>query len=186
MKKLISLLVFCAAVFYSNSFAQNTDYKKEAGYVEFGDLSSLESGDNVTEVLLDERLLKLASGFSKKDSPELKNLLSGLKLVKVNSFGISEKNEDRVLSKIKQLDQELIGKNWDRIVKTREHGENTNVYIKTNGGNSVVGLVVTTIDTKGEASFINIVGNIDMETVSKLSENFNIPSLDSVGHKKRH
>lgn len=190
MKKLISMFIFCVAVLYTNTPAQNTDYKKEPGYVEFGDLSSLESGDDVTEVLLDERLLKLASGFSKEDSPELKNLLSGLKLVKVNSFGISDKNEERVMGKMKSLDKELTGNNWNRIVKTREHGANTNVYIKTNGGNGVVGLVVTNLNPrgrspKGVASFINIVGNINMETISKLSENFNIPSLDGVGHKKR-
>lgn len=186
MKKLISLFIFCAAVLYSNSFAQNTDYKKEPGYVEFGDLSSLESGDNVSEVLLDEKLLKLASGFSKNNNHEFQNLLSGLKLVKVNSFAISDKNENQVMNKIKSLDQELTGKNWSRIVKTREHGENTNVYIKTNSGNNVVGLVVTTVNPKKEAAFINIVGNIDMQTISKLSENLNIPSLDSVGHKKGH
>lgn len=186
MKKLISLLIFCAAVLCSNSFAQDTDYKKEPGYIEFGDLTSLETGDRVTEVLLDERLLKLAAGFSKKDNQELKNLLSGLKLVKVNSFGISNKNESRVQSKMKSLDAELTGKNWNRIVKTRENATSTNVYIKTNGGNNVVGLVVTTVTPKGEASFINIVGNIDLETISSLSENFNIPSLDSMGHKNRH
>ncbi|MGE5429571.1 MAG: DUF4252 domain-containing protein [Syntrophomonadaceae bacterium] len=186
MKKLISVLIFCAAVLYSNSFAQNTDYKKEAGYIEFGDLSSLETGDNVTEVLLDEKLLKLAAGVSKKDNQELKNLLGGLKLVKVNSFGVSSKNESRIISKMNSLDADLTGKNWDRIVKTRENGATTNVYIKTNGGNNVVGLVVTTLSTKGEASFINIVGKIDLETISNLSDNFSIPSLDSVGHKKRH
>lgn len=186
MKKLINMLVFCMALLYTSSFAQNTDYKKEPGYIEFGDLSSLESGDNVTEVILDEKLLKLAAGVQKKGHQELNNLLSGLKLVKVNSFAVTSKNEERVLNKMKSLDQELTSNNWSRIVKTREHGSNANVYIKTNGNNNVVGLVVTTVSSKGEASFINIVGNIDLETISSLSDNFNIPSLDSVGHKKRH
>lgn len=186
MKKLISLFIFCAAVLFSNSFAQNTDYKKEPGYIEFGDLSSLETGDKVTEVLLDERLLKLAAGVSKKDNQDLKNLLSGLKLIKVNSFGVSSKNESRIITRMNTIDADLTGKNWDRIVKTRENGAITNVYIKTTGGNNIVGLVVTTLSAKDEASFINIVGKIDLETISNLSDNFNIPSLDSLGHKKRN
>ncbi|MGE5465522.1 MAG: DUF4252 domain-containing protein [Syntrophothermus sp.] len=179
------MLLFFLLTFTCSSFAQYGDYKKEPGYIEFGDLTSFESGEKVTEVMLDERLLKLAAGFTHKEDPQLQTLLSGLKLVKVNTFEVSDKNEDGLLNKMKSIDNELTNKKWDRIVKTRDKKENTNVYIKTNSDNTVVGLVVTTFQRNGEAAFINIVGNIDLESISKLSNNFNIPSLDSIKHKKR-
>lgn len=181
MKKLISLFIFSLAVLSTSSLAQNTDYKKDPGYIEFGDLSSFQSGDNASEILLDERLLKLAAENSKKEDSELKDVLKGLKLVKVNSFFFKEQNESRILNKLKSLDAELTSKSWERIIKMQSNGNYNSVYVKTKGGNNVAGLVVTTLNSKGMAVFINIVGDINLESLSRLSKNLGIPSLNSFG-----
>jgi len=183
MKKLINtfaiLFLFSAAL-----FAQKGDYKNSPGYVDFGDLSKFESGDKVTEVLLEENLLKMAANFAKQDNPEAFDLLNGLKLVKVNSFEVNLKNQSEIEGKINRIDKDLLSKNWERIVKTRGADENANVYIKTDNNNKIYGLVVTTISKNQEASFINIVGNINLEDLGKLSHNLNIPSIDTASKKK--
>jgi len=68
-------------------------------------------------------------------------------------------------------------KNWDRIVRVKKKNEVSNVYIKTVDDDKIEGLVVTNIDYDGEASFVNIVGNIDLDSIGRLSEKFNIPEI---------
>ncbi len=60
----------------------------------------------------------------------------------------------------------------------REGKELTAVYLKR-GKEQVVGLALLSVDEK-EASFINIVGAIDLKAMDRLGEKFNIPKLDSL------
>ncbi|MGE5681866.1 MAG: DUF4252 domain-containing protein [Bacillota bacterium] len=184
-KTTLKLLAFMLLLALSSTLqAQNKDYKNEPGFFDFGDLSAFDTGDRITEVTLDEQLLKMASGFS-KDNKNLNTLMNGLKLIKVNTFAVNNKNKDQILSKIKSFDDDLIVKKWNRIVKTRSSNENINVYAKTGSSGQIIGLVVTNFfRKKGEASFINIIGNIDMDAMSGLSEQFQIPSLNNLKHHK--
>ena len=84
------------------------------------------------------------------------------------------------MSKAKEIDKDLMKKDWDRIVKTKSRGEVANVYVKTAGDEEFVGLTVVAIDTGGEAAFVNIVGNIDIETLGRLGEKFDIPGIDDI------
>jgi hypothetical protein len=164
-------------------FAQDRDYSNEPGYVDFGNLTQFENDDNITEVLLEENLLKMVSKMSKEDDPELTNLLGNLKLIKVNVFQVDDKNQKSVQNKITEIDKMLSGKNWSRIVKSKQKGEMAYVYIKEDSNNKIAGLVVTTIQDKGEAAFINIVGQIDLEQIGKLGDKFNIPDLNGIDKK---
>ncbi len=179
--KMFLVLVFSAVMIS----AQDMDYKKSVGYVDFGSFTEYEYGDEVTEVLLEENLLKMAAKFAKSDDPSTFNLLNGLKLVKVNTFTVNAKDYKDVENRINKIDKDLLNKKWDRIVKTRGANEIANVYIKTDYNSKVNGLVVTTIGKNGEASFINIVGDINLEDVSKLSTQFNIHQLDTVKKGKK-
>ena len=40
------------------------------------------------------------------------------------------------------------------------------------------------IDGSGEAVFVNIVGDINLETIGKLGAKFDIPALDQINGKK--
>jgi hypothetical protein len=178
IKYLLLLLILPAVI-----IAQEKDYSKEPGYVDFGDLTQFEVDDNLTEIFLEESLLKMVSKMSNEEDKETANLLGGLKLVKVNVFQVDQKNEKNVQNRIIEIDKMLMSKKWNRIVKSRSKGEVANVYIKQDSNNKIAGLVVTTIEDKGEAAFINIVGQIDLEQMGKLGTKFNIPSLDSVNRK---
>jgi len=171
------LIILLAPVFL---YAQEKDYSGEPGYVDFGDLAQFEKDDNITEVYLDESILKMVSKMSKEKDKEAAELIAGLKLIKVNVFQVDQKNEKSVQNKITEIDKKLISANWNRIVKTKQKGELANVYIKQDANGKITGLVVTTLEDKGEAAFINIVGPIDIEQIGKLSDKFNLPSLDDV------
>ena len=179
MKTLINILAVLFFVSAANLFAQDEDYSQYAGFANFGDLASLEDGEMVTEVLIEEKLLRMVSKFT-KDDEELSNLIGGLKLIKVNTFEVTSNNEDQLMAKAKEIDKDLMRKDWDRIVKTKSRGEVANVYVKTAGDEEFVGLTVVAIDTGGEAAFVNIVGNIDIETLGRLGEKFDIPGIDDI------
>ncbi len=180
MKKLISLsaIVFYIAVI--PALAQKADIQKDPGYIDFGDMSGLESDEMVTEVLIEENLLKLVSKFTGEDEPELSKLLAGLKMVKVNVFGVTEGNESKIQSKMNTLESSLNNKKWDRIVRVKEKGELTNVYVKYDGNEEIIGLLVMAFESSGEAVFVNIVGNINLETIGKLGKKFDIPTLEDI------
>jgi hypothetical protein len=183
MKKIKYLLILMLFPFVLN--AQDKDYSKELGYVDFGDLTEFQKEDNLTEIFLEENLLKMVSKMSKEDGDEMSSLLGNLKLVKVNAFQIDEKNQARVQSKINDIDKMLVSKKWDRIVRSKQKGEIANVYIKQDANNRIAGLVVTTIQDKGEVALVNIVGQIDLEQIGQLGTKFNIPSLDDVKKDKK-
>ena len=193
MKKLIgsflAIIVFVAFTAYPQD---KTDYSKFPGYVDFGSMSKFMSGDNVTEINLDANLLKMLSKMGGEDNKDFTDVVSGLKLIRVNSFGLDAANEQDIKNKINAIDQSLMSKNWQRIVKIKEQGEYTNVYVLPSSDyENFLGLCVTAIDSHGkkgkgrpEATFVNIVGNINMSQLGKLGDKFNIHALENMKKKK--
>jgi hypothetical protein len=177
LKNYLFLIFFFPALLLAQS-----DITKHPGYADFGDLTEFEQGDNVTEVFIEEGLIKMVANLSKSDDPQLSNMLNDLKLVKVNIFKPDNRAGKDVRSRIEKIDKELIAKKWERIVKVRDKNEVVNIYVKTSAS-GFEGLTITTFDPKGEAVFVNIVGRIDLDKIGKLTEKFNIPSLDKVNQK---
>lgn len=174
--KSVLIIIFFAAI---NISAQENDYSKYPGFVNFGDLNSLQDGEEVTEILIEEKLLKMVSKFTDED-PELSDLVGGLKLIKVNTFAVTPSNSTDLMKRAQSIDKDLMNKKWDRIVKTKSKGNVANVYLKTAGDDEFVGLTVVTVDEGGEAAFVNIVGNINMDALGKLGKKFDIPGLDGI------
>jgi hypothetical protein len=175
--KLIPMLV----LFSFALFAQSDELKNEPGYVDFGDLSTFENSTGVTEVILEEDLLSTLAQISSIEDPNIMAILNGLKLVKANVFEVSEENHGELKSRIDNIDSKLTGSSWKRIVRTRSSEETANVYIKQNSSKQIIGLAVTTLESDGEAAFVNIVGTIELATIGKLGNKFNIPHLEGVG-----
>lgn len=160
--------------------AQKNDYSGYPGYINFGNFESLEKGEEVTEVIIEEHLLKMVAKLTKSREPELSDMIADLKLIRVNTFEVTDNTYDKLGQRVANVDKELMGRNWDRIVKVKSRDELANVYIKTEGEDNIVGLVVTSVDKFGEAAFVNIVGTINLETIGRLGEKFDIPTLDKV------
>jgi len=179
MKTLINLFAVLFLISAANLTAQQTDYSVYPGYANFGNLSALEDGEMVTEILIEEKLLRMVAKFT-KDDEELSDLIGGLKLIKVNTFEVTPNNSEELMDRANSIDKDLMKKNWDRIVKTKSKGEVAYVYIKTAGDEEFVGITVVSIDEGGEAAFVNIVGSINMDTLGKLGQKFDIPGLDDI------
>lgn len=181
-KTLLALaLIFLATL----TFGQKNDYSKYKGYVDFGNLEKFETSEEVVEVIIEEHLLRMVSKMAGKNEPELSGVLDGIKLIKVHTFGVSDENYDELKNIVKSVDKKLLQDGWDRIVKTRSKNEVVSVFILTTNEENIDGLVVTTVEKGGEAVFVNIVGDIDLETIGELSDKFDIPSIGDLNDHKR-
>lgn len=186
MKTLTKYLTAILFVFVLGLTAQQKDYTSEPGYVDFGELAEFETGEAVTEVYIDETLLQMVAKMTKEKEPEMADLLHGLKLVKVNSYEISDENENEILNRMEIVAQRLNDTNWQRIVRRKAKDETVYVYVRTGSADKFTGLVVLAFDKPGEAAFVNIVGDINLESIGRLSNKFDIPALDKVNDKKEN
>lgn len=174
-----NFLLMVIVVAAGSLFAQQADLKKEPGFFEFSQLSSLRSGEMISEVYLEEPLLKMVAGMTGDSEEEgMGNLIAGLKLVKVQEFMVDEKEIEKVEKLIESMDGELQSLKWQRIIKSRNKGNFANVYVKPSPDIGYDGLVIISLDGKGKVSFVNIVGKVDLESVGKLSKQFNLPKVE--------
>jgi hypothetical protein len=180
LKHVMALIIFFSAFL----LAQDDVIKKNPGYFDFGDLSSFDQGEEGAEVNIEEHLLKMVAKMSANEDKQLAELLNGLKLIKVNTFEVNDKNKSVIKKKITSVQNSLSDSKWDKIVRIREKGEDVSVFLKTDRNNKINGLVVAGIMEKGQAVFVNIVGDIDLEAIGKLGDKFDIPSLGDLNKKK--
>ena len=103
----------------------------------------------------------------------------------MNTLDINKDNVVQIKEKISRISKKMNDSSWDSIVKYRDKGETANVYIKTDKSDKIQGLVVISFEEDGEASFVNIVGEIDLDTIGRLSEKFDVPGLDAVKSKDK-
>lgn len=184
MKKKLILMSVILGLSFSTGFAQKNDYSNYKGFIDFGNLEQFETGEEVTEVLIEEHLIRMVAKLATNEEPELSSVLDGIKLIKVHTFEVSEKNASELSSKVKEIDKTLMNDGWDRIVRTKSKHEVTNVYILTNNEEKIEGLVVAGLENDGDATFVNIVGDINLETIGELSSKFDIPTIGSIHEKK--
>jgi uncharacterized protein DUF4252 len=59
----------------------------------------------------------------------------------------------------------------------QEKNDDVAIYLKTRGKEAVEGLVVTVLDGRKEAVFVNIVGDIKLEKLAALGDKFNLDAL---------
>lgn len=159
-------------------FAQQTDLTKDPGYFDFSDLFNLKDGESINEIYINSELLKLMSGLTENKKDNIGDFLEGLKLVRVNEFVINDKDIEKAGKVIDSIDSALLGKNWLRIIKSRDKGNISGVYVKPAPDGGFFGVVMVSLTGKGRASCVNVVGNINPEEIGKLSKQFKFPFND--------
>lgn len=187
MKKIIfnmMLVFFFAAAF---TVSAQKDYKSQPGYFNFEKFAQHSEDDLMTEVFLESKLLKMAAKVTGDKEQDLSDVIAGLDLISVRIYSVKANDKNGYYNKIESMDKNLKSNNWDRIVMTRDDGDYANVYVKTKD-ELIVGLVVVALDdastnNEGQIVYVNIVGDIDLSKIGKLSSRFDIPNLDKVDRR---
>ncbi len=185
MRKLkisIVLLFAASAIFYAQ---EKIDYSTEPGYFNFDELVNLKNAELINEIDIESPLLKMMAGmFEEEKKGSLGEKINVLKLIRVKEYNIEKKDFGNIEASIESMDKELQTKKWERVIRTKSKTNFTNVYVRRDSKDQYVGLVVTSLDKEGKATFVNIVGELDLETIGKMSKELNIPQLDKVKKEK--
>jgi hypothetical protein len=118
-----------------------------------------------------------------KDETEVTEVLKGLKSIRVNVLGVNQENREDLQNRIQSVRSQLDQGGWERVVTVMNGKDDVGVYMKTRGPEAVEGLVVTVLEGKGHAVFVNVVGDIRPEKLSMLGERFNIEPLKHIPGK---
>jgi hypothetical protein len=163
--------------FVSSSYAADM----EAGAIDIGQLMPSAKGQFV-EINLSSAMLKFAARIAARSEPETAELIRGLKSIRVNVVGMDDSNRTATVEKIEGVRRKLEGDGWTKMVTVREKndGDNVDIHVKQRGEEAIDGLVVTVIDKKGEAVFVNIVGNINADQIAKIADKFDIEPLKRI------
>ncbi len=161
------------------------DYTKMPGYVDFDKLGIFDDVEATVEVFLKGPLLKLCVGALKHEEPELANLLSELKYIRVQVFTIEDMNVEGILSKTRSMSKHLEKKGWEIAVRMREDDEEVYIYMLPGENDNIDGLVVMVIEEDEEATFVNIVGSIDPEQIGRVGRYFDLDDLEDLDDVRR-
>ncbi len=153
----------------------------EAGAIDIGQLMPSAKGQFV-EVNLSSAMLKFAARIAARHEPEAAEMIRNLKSIRVNVVGLDDTNRAATVEQIESVRRKLETQGWTKMVTVREKndGDNVDVHVKQHGEEAIDGLVVTVIDRKGEAVFVNIVGNINADQIAKIADKFDIEPLRKV------
>jgi len=174
MKKILALIIL-GVTLSAPGFAQEDDYSKYAGFVDLPQLTGLKNAESSVEIYLKKPLLGLVAALNSED-PSLQQLLANLALIRVEQFEMDPAQGPEVQKIITNVAQKLEKQKWDKLVKAVDKGEHVEIFIKTEN-TKIAGLLVMALENN-EATFINIVGELDLSLLGKLGEQFDIPVLN--------
>ncbi|HQY04449.1 MAG TPA: DUF4252 domain-containing protein [Lacunisphaera sp.] len=153
----------------------------QSGAIDIGQLMPSAKGEFV-EINLSSAMLKFAARIAARQEPEAAELIRNLKSIRVNVVGLDDSNRDSTIEQIEGVRRKLEAQGWTKMVTVREKngGDNVDVHVMQRGEESIDGLVVTVLDKKGEAVFVNIVGNINADQIAQIAEKFDLEPLRKV------
>jgi hypothetical protein len=142
---------------------------------------------DTVDVSLDGSLLQLAGRFlsdSDKDQAKVKKLIRGLKGIYVKSFEFKKAGEYSAAD-LESFRAALRAPDWQRVVGTHsnEDGETVEVFIKDEG-KGIGGLAIIASESK-KLTLVNIVGAIDLDSLSELGGFSGIPQVEVDKDKKK-
>ncbi len=180
MKRLLPLAVATATCFAMNPALWAAETLP--GQIDFGSFSPSTGGGEFVEVNLPSSLISLGARLVEKDEPEVAQLLSGIKLVRVNVLALDDNNRADVQKRAQKVRKELAAKGWERIVVAQQKDQDVGVYVKMSDKGAVQGLAAVVMDGKEHAVFVNVVGEIKPEQLAVLGDKLHIDPLKKIGH----
>jgi Domain of unknown function (DUF4252) len=150
-----------------------------AGLVNFGKFTKPTNGELV-EINLTSDMIAMAMQLAGKGQPDFTEALSGLHSISVNVVGMDDQNREEVMARMKAVRAQLDAGGWQPVVKVQEKKEDVGIYLKTRGKEAIEGVVITVIEGRKQAVFINVAGNIQMDKLSALGDKLNIKELKKV------
>jgi phosphoribosylformylglycinamidine (FGAM) synthase PurS component len=179
MKKLITILSASAILLALPLQAANS-FDTNPGYIDFDKYVSLHAEDSKVEVQLKGPLLKLAASIIEAQNENLSGLISSVELVRVHVYEVNDDNREQFAESVRSIAQNLTDNNWEQLVMVKDGDENVAVFANMPTDEVIAGIVVS-VSSGNEAVFINVVGNVALESLAELGKQLDIPQLNKIG-----
>jgi Domain of unknown function (DUF4252) len=132
------------------------------------------------DVTLDQSMLQFASAFldtKDPDQAQAKKIIANMKGIYVHNFEF-DKSGEYSEEDLALLRAPLKEPDWSRIVtvKSKQEGENVEVYFRKEGGKFTGLAIIATEPT--ELTWVHIVGPINPEDLRGLGGQFGIPHIE--------
>lgn len=177
--KILFFILIAILAFFISVQAQKIDLKRQPGYVDLEKIKIPNKAGKTTEISLGPALLKIATHAAQNGDKKLTETLSELFSIQVKSFEIDSAEAEKIRPIMDQIEEKLNNEKWQRLIRVKEEDELTNISIKYDKDRAV-GLMIMSVAPGREATFINIVGKIDLNKLGNLTKNLDIPALDSL------
>ena len=177
MRKPIVLLT--ALLFLSVAGAHAQTLESQPGYVPIEELGLFPADKLSVEINIDGPLLRMVAAATKREDPGFSAVLADLKSIKVQVFPLKGVDAGVIKTRIGRSAHWLEGRGWVSMLKVRDQGEETYIYLKQ-AGDRIDGLTLLSFNPKEEAVVINIVGRIDPAQIGRIGQSLNLPQLKKV------
>lgn len=161
--------------------AQAQDLSGHPGYVDLDRIEIPVDASEITEVNLGPELLRMAAKMD-NGNEGLSTALDGLFGIRVKSFGLTPELAGQIRPIVDEIQAQLDNEGWKRLVYVKDGEELVIVSMKYDPAdeNKVAGLMVIAFEPGDEATFVNIVGSIDLANMGDLLDNVDIDLGDLV------
>ncbi|MCP4902829.1 MAG: DUF4252 domain-containing protein [bacterium] len=157
---------------------QQDDLESHPGYFPLEELDLLAPADVKVDVNLSGAMIRLVVAATKNEDPELSNMLSELKRIRVIVGETTSDDLSQIMSQLDKAGQRLASSGWSVILKVRDDEELVRFMVRETDG-VIDGMTVLYVDGAEDVAMINIVGRMDPAMIGRLGSTFGgLPDLD--------
>ncbi len=173
MHRLRSSILLSAALLASTLHAQPIE--EHPGYFPIDELQFLSPDDLSLEINLRGAMLRLIGKVAAQDDPEFALVMEHLEAIRVQTAPLDQLAAEEVRQGLDRGLKMLESMHWQRMVLTRDEGEEVHIYGRELDGD-LQGLAVLAIEDD-EVILINLVGRIDPDQLGRLMVGLDLPEV---------
>ena len=156
-----------------------TQVSAQSGYYPIEEMGIFAEGDLEVDVDLSGAMLRVAAGAMEDQDERLAELVADLERVRVQVGNPSGVDAATVAQSMGAAQATLQGAGWQKILSVEESTEQVYLYALESAGN-IVGLTVFVNEGGEEVVVVNIVGDINPETLGRLIANMDDFDIDEI------
>ena len=158
--------------------ADDDDIKNHPGYIDLDDIEIPQTSESMTMINLGPEILGL---FSKSDDEDGDERSSRILSIHVRSYESDSIDTEQLKPVIDRIEKKLKKEDWKQLVYTREDDEQTTISVKYDE-DRILGLFIMSIEPSEEVTFVNVVGDFNLDDLDDFDIDLDDDALDSLRH----